>query len=117
MKDIKRIVEWLCCFCTRGSLDEIARSVGFKNVHRMSRSKLESIAYIDRVLLVPSEDRYTVTDSLTGESVVRNCGKKHLIDYVLRECHFNWYDEMEKPIHKQSHHELEVSVLLKGTAL
>lgn len=117
MKDIKRIVEWLCCFCTRGSLDEIARSVGFKNVHRMSRSKLESIAYIDRVLLVPSEDRYTVTDSLTGEVVVRNCGKKQLIDYVLRECHFNWYDEMEKPIHKQSHHELKVSVLLKGTAL
>lgn len=112
-RDVKKTVEWLCCSCTRGSLDWIARSVGFKNVHRMSRSRLESIAYIDSVLCVPSEERYTITDAMTREVIVKNCGKKRLIDYVLRECHFNWYDEMVRPIHKESRHELMVAPLRK----
>ena len=112
-KDVKGIVEWLCCFCNRGSLEEIARSAGYKNVHRISRSKLESVAYIDGVLCVPSEERYTITDAMTCEVVVKNCGKKRLIDYVLHECYFNWYDEMTRPIHKQSRHELKVVPLRK----
>lgn len=111
MRDVKKVVEWLCCYCTRGRLEEIAQDNGFKNVVRMSRSKLESIAYIDSILLVPFADKYAVAEVTTGDVLVKRCSRKSLIDYVLRECHFNWYDEMELPIHKQSHCELKVIAL------
>ena len=113
MKDVKKVVEWLCCYCTRGTLEDIAQNNGFKNVRRMNRSKLESIAYIDSILLAPFEDKYTIADAMTSEVLVKRCGRKRVVDYVLRECHFNWYDEMERPIHKESRHELNVIVMHK----
>lgn len=110
-KDIKKIVEWLCCYCTRGALESIAESNGYKNPRRIDRAKLEQIAYISCVLCDVVETHYQIRDSVTNEILVNRCGEKYMIDYVLRECWFNWFDESEKPLHKKSHHELRIDAL------
>lgn len=110
-KDIKKIVEWLCCYCTRGTLEDIARRNGYKNPRRIDRMKLERIAYIDRMLCDVAETHYRIIDSETNEILVNRCGTKYMIDYVLRECWFNWYEEAEKPVYKKSRHEIIISAL------
>ena len=106
-KDIKKIVEWICVGCTRPTLNSIAERCGYKNVHKIHRGKLEQIAYIDRVLL-DIEDHYRIWDKVSGDVLVNRCTRKYAIDYILRECLFNWYDEMESPIHKRTNHELRI---------
>lgn len=110
-KDIKKIVEWLC-LCSRQTLNRIALNRGYKNVERMSRSKVEQIAYISRVLCSGIPDsHYRITDNATNQILVWRCKEKYMIDYVMRECHFNWADEMERPVHKDDRHELRISYL------
>jgi len=108
VKDIKKIVEWLCCYCTRGTLEDIAQRNGYKNPRHIDRTKLEQIAYIDSMLCDASKTHYKIVDDVTQEILVKRCCTKYMIDYVLRECWFNWFDEAEKPVHKESHHELRI---------
>lgn len=110
-KDINKVVEWLCVFCTRDELEQIAKEIGYKNVHRINRFKLEQIAYIDRVLCEPGATNYRIASKATGDALVKRCGRKYMVDYVLRECHFGYCDEMEAPIHKAYREELEITAL------
>lgn len=112
-KDIKKIVEWLCVYCTRPTLNGIAERCGYKNPNKIKRGKLEQIAYIDRVLL-DIYDHYRIFDNVTNEILVNRCSKKYVIDYVIRECWFNWFDEATAPIKKDTHHELRIMPLRKG---
>ena len=107
-KDIKKIVEWLCCYCTRGTLEDIAKRAGYKNPRRIDRMKLEQIAYIDCVLCEAGQAHYRIFDNATNEILVKCCSEKFLVDFVLRECWFNWFDEADKPVHKETHHELRI---------
>lgn len=110
MKDAKQIVERLCCYCNRIALNGIAERCGYKNPEKFNRGKLEQIAYIDEMLL-DGDRRYQIIDDETGGVLVKSCSRKYVIDYVMRECNFQWCYEDKVPIKKDTLHALRIVAL------
>lgn len=111
-KDVKKIVEWLCCYCTRGTLELIAESVGYNNYRKLSRPRLEEIAWVHRMLGDDPKATYCIYDDVTGSPLVKSCGEKYMIDWILKNCIFNWYDEQEYPIMRDRlQHKVRVEIL------
>lgn len=107
MKDAKKVVEWLCCYCNRYDLNVIAERCGYKNPQRINRGKLEQIAYIDKMLL-DGDRHYRIFDEVTCDILVNRCSRKYVIDYVMRECEFSWCKEDTAPVSKATHHPLRI---------
>lgn len=103
----KRYVNAICVGYTRGTLEWVAEECGYKNTHKINRSKLEKIAYINGVFLGDGE-HYCIIDNTTEKPVVKRCCRKYVIDYVMRECWCEWYKECIKPIIKNTTHTIKI---------
>jgi hypothetical protein len=111
-KIIKNFVNWLCCYATRGSLEDIAEDAGFKNPCKLSRTRLEDIAFVDEMCGDITRERYRIFDDTTGKIIVNDCSKKYMICYILKNCIYNWYEEPQYPVMRDSlQHKVRVESL------
>lgn len=103
------ICEKICLYYTRGQLEAIAKHVGYKNVEKMSRGRLEQIVYVYELCGDITGDNYRIFDNVTEEILVNCCGRKYMVDWIIRNCLFNWYEEQEQPVTRDGlHHEIRV---------
>lgn len=111
-KNAHTIAEWIRDDCNREILENIAKNAGYKNPRKMSLIKLEAITFVDKMCGDIIREHYRIFDDVTGEILVNRCGKKYMIDWILKNCLFNWYDEQERPVRRDSfHHEIRVDAL------
>ena len=108
MTKAKELCEKICSIYTRGQLEAVAKRAGYKNVEKMLRSRLEQIVYVYEMCSDGVRDNYRIFDNVTGEILVNWCGRKYMVDWIIRNCLFNWYDEQEYPIMRGLHHEIRV---------
>lgn len=112
-KKTENVVEFICCNATRGTLEQTAKTFGYKNVHKMSRIKLENIYYSQQVLSIDSKGHFGVIVKDSDFILIKRCCAKFLIDWIIRECYFEWYDEREYPIYKRLNKEINILHCIK----
>lgn len=102
LKTPEDITTWIACDCCRGQLEYIADNIGYKNVNKISRARLEQIAFVDAML---RDDRgydndtfYQIVNEETGAIIKKKCTLKTLIDWVNRCCDFCWAKSPEYPV-------------------
>lgn len=98
----KKLVERIACDYSRGSLEQIAKNAGYKTPQKIDRGKLEHIAYINYTLGDTWSGRYQIVDAITRDVLVKDCSLKSMIDFIMRRCIYNWFEESEYPILRDS---------------
>lgn len=106
---VEQAKNFICLYATRGDLNSIALRFGFDNACKMSRTKLENIYYCIHVLGLNPDSYYTVFIKNSTNVLIKKCTTKYLIQWIMRECIFNWYEEQETPCYKKLN--LEISIL------
>jgi len=97
--DVNKIVEHICCDYSRGGLEHICEPY-FKNVRKAKRPDLEQVAFI---VIAQNLDPAHIYRISTETKVIKEfCSAQQVVQYIKRQTIYNWYDEPEYPVERNT---------------
>lgn len=113
-----QFIDFLFCDCTRGMVEDMAMAAGYKNPKEFSRPQLERIAYVDYIFGECSNRRFQIIDATTSETLVKNCSRKFMIDFMLRKCILSCFrDVWPATLRGSEAHKVDVVALEENISL